>query len=137
MEVDLTDEEYVIQRAKSVLQTDPVAAKAWMITAKTLYPNNFSVQFEAYKIEKNAGHVKEAAKYFSDLLGKFQQETEFWQEIDNVTAALQAETDSNNAEGQVLCEMFKHISLGMCITTCYNVILFRFFTKMGNKVEFL
>lgn len=71
MEVDsldyLSNEEYVIQRAKSALKTDPIAAKAWMLTAKTLYPNNFGVQFEAYNIEKNAGHVKEAAKCFSDL----------------------------------------------------------------------
>ncbi|KAF5298601.1 hypothetical protein FQR65_LT09696 [Abscondita terminalis] len=77
----LSDEEYVVERAKRALKIDPVAAKAWMITAKTLYPNNFSVQFEAYKIEKEAGHLKEAAKYFSDLLGKFQQEPEFWQEM--------------------------------------------------------
>jgi integrator complex subunit 10 len=44
MEVDISDEEYVIQRAKSALKTDPLSAKAWMITAKTLYPNNFGVQ---------------------------------------------------------------------------------------------
>lgn len=48
MEVDtmgsLTDEEYVIHRAKSALKSDPLSAKAWMITAKTLYPNNFGVQ---------------------------------------------------------------------------------------------
>lgn len=48
MELDvlnkLADEEYVIQRAKSALLTDPLSAKAWMLTAKTLYPNNFGVQ---------------------------------------------------------------------------------------------
>jgi integrator complex subunit 10 len=110
MEVDISDEEYVIQRAKSALKTDPLSAKAWMITAKTLYPNNFGVQFEAYCIEKNAGHVKEAAKCFSDLIGKFQQQPELWKEIENVTLALRAESDTNDAEKQFLCEMFKHIS---------------------------
>lgn len=46
MEIDLeiSDEEYVIERAKSAFKTNPAAAKAWMITAKTLYPNNFGVQ---------------------------------------------------------------------------------------------
>lgn len=46
MEVDLeqTDEEYVIQRAKECFKTDPYSAKAWMLTAKSLYPNNFPVQ---------------------------------------------------------------------------------------------
>lgn len=117
MEVDISDEDYVIGRAKSLLNVDPIAAKAWMITAKTLYPNNFSVQFEAYQIEKRSGHVKEAAKYFSDLLIKFRQEAEFWKEIDEVTAALQSEAESNNAERQLLCEMFRHISLGQCSNT--------------------
>lgn len=44
MEVDISDEEYVIQRAKMDLEKNPLSAKAWMITAKTLYPNNFGVQ---------------------------------------------------------------------------------------------
>lgn len=41
---DLTDEQYVVKRAKMELKLDPYSAKAWMITAKTLYPHNFSVQ---------------------------------------------------------------------------------------------
>lgn len=41
---NISKEDYVIQRAKEALKTDPLAAKAWMITAKTLYPNNFGVQ---------------------------------------------------------------------------------------------
>lgn len=39
-----TDEEYLIYRAKQALKTDPHEAKAWMITAKTLFPNNFGIQ---------------------------------------------------------------------------------------------
>ena len=41
---DSLDEDYVIQKAKDALQTDPIFAKSWMITAKTLYPTNFGVQ---------------------------------------------------------------------------------------------
>lgn len=44
MENNLSDEDYVIKRAKNSLKGDPLSAKAWMITAKTLYPNNFGVQ---------------------------------------------------------------------------------------------
>ncbi|CAH0553252.1 unnamed protein product [Brassicogethes aeneus] len=110
MDVDITDEEYVIQRAKHAFTISPLKAKAWMITAKTLYPNNFGVQFEAYFIEKNAGHVKEAARCFSDLIGKFQQQPELLKEIEKVTTALRAESDTNDTEKQFLCEMFKHIS---------------------------
>ncbi|XP_066147308.1 integrator complex subunit 10 [Euwallacea fornicatus] len=112
MEVNLnqTDEEYVIQRAKDALKENPYAAKAWMLTAKSLYPNNFGVQFEAYLIEKTAGNVKEAAKCFSDMIGKFQQAPELWKEIEKVTSALRCETDNEDSEKQFLCEMFKHIS---------------------------
>jgi hypothetical protein len=40
----ISDEEYLVLRAKDALKSDPYAAKAWMITAKTLFPNNFAVQ---------------------------------------------------------------------------------------------
>ncbi|CAH1993576.1 unnamed protein product [Acanthoscelides obtectus] len=112
MEIDLeiSDEEYVIEKAKSILNGNPIEAKAWMLTAKTLYPNNFSVQFEAYMIEKKAGHVKEAAKCFSELISKFQQQPELWKEVEKVTAALRAESNSHDTENQFLCEMFRHIS---------------------------
>lgn len=112
MEIDLeqSDEEYVIERAKEALKIDPFSAKAWMLTAKSLYPNNFAVQFEAYLIEKAADNVKEAAKCFSDLIGKFQQAPELWKEIEKVTSALRSEADKDDPEKQFLCEMFKHIS---------------------------
>lgn len=48
MEIDtysnVSDEEYLVLRAKNALKKDAMSAKAWMITAKTLYPNNFGVQ---------------------------------------------------------------------------------------------
>jgi len=40
----LSDEEYVIYRAKISQKNDPSSSKAWAITAKTLFPRNFSVQ---------------------------------------------------------------------------------------------
>lgn len=39
-----TDEMYLIDKAKDALATDPSAAKAWILAAKTLYPSNFAVQ---------------------------------------------------------------------------------------------
>lgn len=38
----LASENYLINKAKSA--TDPSAAKAWIITAKRLYPQNFGIQ---------------------------------------------------------------------------------------------
>lgn len=41
---NVSDEEYLVLRAKDALKSSSAAAKSWMITAKTLYPNNFGVQ---------------------------------------------------------------------------------------------
>ena len=43
-ENQLSDEEYVIYRAKVSQKHDVYSAKSWMITAKTLFPRNFAVQ---------------------------------------------------------------------------------------------
>ncbi|CAG9860599.1 unnamed protein product [Phyllotreta striolata] len=111
MEIDLemSDEDYVIQRAKDSFKNNPSAAKAWMITAKIMYPNNFEVQFEAYQIEKTARNIKEAAKCFSQLTIKFQQQPELWKEIEKLTIALRAESN-NDEEKQFMCDMFRHLS---------------------------
>lgn len=54
MEVDIysnvSDEEYLVLRAKNALKKDAMTAKAWMITAKTLYPNNFGVQVRFHEL---------------------------------------------------------------------------------------
>lgn len=43
------DENYFIKKAKLAEKTDPFTAKAWILTAKSLSPNNFDVQFEVYE----------------------------------------------------------------------------------------
>jgi integrator complex subunit 10 len=48
IEVEVSDEDYLVNRAKDELKRDPSAARAWMLTAKSLFPNNFSVQ--VYKL---------------------------------------------------------------------------------------
>ena len=46
----LSDEDYLVLRAKQAFNVDPHSAKAWMLTAKTLYPNNFAVQVSIYSL---------------------------------------------------------------------------------------
>ncbi|PSN56704.1 hypothetical protein C0J52_00031 [Blattella germanica] len=106
----ISDEEYLVLRAKDALKSDPYAAKAWMITAKALFPNNFAVQFEAYQIEKAAKNVKEAAKCFSAIFKKFQDETEMWGEVQALTTSLRS--DTNDADAVFHRDMFSHIPLG-------------------------
>lgn len=41
---DISDEEYLVLRAKETADNDPFQSKAWTLTAKTLFPQNFDVQ---------------------------------------------------------------------------------------------
>ena len=53
----LSDEEYVIYRAKISQKNDPSSSKAWAITAKTLFPRNFSVQVSAFRFHRLLSHL--------------------------------------------------------------------------------
>ncbi|KAK4313099.1 hypothetical protein Pmani_015525 [Petrolisthes manimaculis] len=88
----LTDEEYLIHRAKEQQLVDPCAAKCWMITAQALFPKNFGIQFEVYQIEKAAKNVKEAAKCLGVLLREFSLEPVLWREVDSIMTALRHTT---------------------------------------------
>lgn len=38
------DCEFLVKRARELVPEDPCAAKAWLITARTLYPADFTIQ---------------------------------------------------------------------------------------------
>lgn len=40
----VSDEEWLVHRARGCLRSDVYAAKAWLLTARTLYPRNFAIQ---------------------------------------------------------------------------------------------
>lgn len=104
----LADEDYLVLRAKQAFSVDPHAAKAWMLTAKTLYPNNFAVQFEAYNIVKSAKNVKEASKCLETLLQQFQGDAELWNEVEALTKALRS--DCTDPESTFLRAIFANLS---------------------------
>ncbi|XP_043469716.1 integrator complex subunit 10 [Leptopilina heterotoma] len=106
-ENQLSKEDYLILRAKEALATDIYAAKSWLITAKSLFPHSAKVQFEAYRVEKLAKNVKEAAKCFSEIFQNFPDDRDIWKEIETVTACLRSE--QNDPESELLCQMFQHI----------------------------
>lgn len=106
-ENQLSDEEYVIYRTKNSHKHDLATAKAWMITAKTLFPRNFAVQLEAYTTQKSANNPKEAARYFSSLFFDFPNEAELWEEVQQITCALQKA--NGNIISQFHCDMFSHM----------------------------
>ena len=57
------------------------AAKTWMITAKSLFPDNFGIQFEAYTTVKEGGQARESAAFLQDLFTKFPGEARIAAEI--------------------------------------------------------
>lgn len=90
----LTDQEYLVARAReAAARGEDWGAKTWMLTAKSLFPDNFGIQFEAYTTEREAGNAKESAVFFQDLFAKFPQEGRIVAEIGTVMAVL------NNEEG--------------------------------------
>ncbi|XP_055373592.1 integrator complex subunit 10 [Condylostylus longicornis] len=105
----ISEEKYIISQAQK--SADKYTAKAWIITAKTLYPNNFDVQFEAYKLEKAAKNYSEAAKCFSYIILTFQnQPVELWNEVSELTAALRVPENEISLAQEFYVKMFEHVS---------------------------
>ncbi|XP_017484051.1 PREDICTED: uncharacterized protein LOC108372795 [Rhagoletis zephyria] len=111
MERLVSDEQYLVSQAQKLRSTDCASAKAWLITAKTLYPNNFSILFEAYKLEKEANNFEEAAKCFSNIVLSFQtQNVELWNEVNELTNALRAPENEITPSQEFYVKMFQHVS---------------------------
>ena len=70
----LSDEAYLISRARQARATHPWRAKAWMTTAKLMFPQNFAMHFESYQLEKANGDAKQAAKDLRNLFNEFGRE---------------------------------------------------------------
>ena len=51
MHSGLSDEAYFITRAKELETSSPDEARAWLLTAKTLFPRSFSIQVRGKKWE--------------------------------------------------------------------------------------
>ena len=91
-----TDDEWFVQKAQASLRSDVHAAKAWLLTARTLYPRSFPIQFEAYNIEKSNKNVKEVATIIEEMMVTFPQEPQLWREIHSMSEALHSEATDEN-----------------------------------------
>ena len=99
----LSDEDYLVARSKLLRQSDPAASKSFMITAKLMFPNNFSIQFEAYNLEKTEGKSSEAAKYLRSMCDAFKSEKGLQGEIDKILTALDTK---ETPEQKLLADIF-------------------------------
>ncbi|XP_022166241.1 integrator complex subunit 10-like [Myzus persicae] len=111
MKVSVTDEEYMITKAKSFLETDSFRCRSWLLTAKSMFPNNFGIHFECYEIEKKLCCAQRAARCFSRLLEDFPNEAILWKEIENFTPILCMGTSCLSEEQTFFREMFSALPL--------------------------
>lgn len=116
-----------MKRARELVSDDPCAAKAWLITARTLYPSDFNIQYEMYTIERNAERTASAGRLLYDMFINFPDQPIVWREISVITAALRSDSQDKQAQflrglfetlpGRVQCEM-----LLKATEQCFNTL---------------
>ncbi|XP_038152479.1 integrator complex subunit 10 isoform X2 [Cyprinodon tularosa] len=121
------DCEFLVKRARELVSDDPCAAKAWLITARTLYPTDFNIQYEMYIIERNAERTASAGRLLYDMFINFPDQPIVWREIAVITAALRSDSQEKHAQflralfetlpGRVQCEM-----LLKATEQCFNTL---------------
>ncbi|GAA6235829.1 integrator complex subunit 10 isoform X1 [Lates japonicus] len=121
------DCEFLVKRARELVSDDPCAAKAWLITARTLYPADFNIQYEMYIIERNAERTASAGRLLYDMFINFPEQPTVWREISVITAALRSDSQDKHAQflrglfetlpGRVQCEM-----LLKATEQCFNTL---------------
>ncbi|XP_061447023.1 integrator complex subunit 10 isoform X2 [Rhineura floridana] len=121
------DCEFLVKRARELVQGDLWAAKAWLITARSLYPADFNIQYEMYTIERNAERTASAGRLLYDMFVNFPDQPVVWREISVITAALRNESQDKQTQflrglfetlpGRVQCEM-----LLKATEQCFNTL---------------
>lgn len=121
------DCEFLVKRARELVSDDPCAAKAWLITARTLYPADFNIQYEMYIIERNAERTASAGRLLYDMFINFPDQPIVWREISVITGALRSDSQDKHAQflrglfetlpGRVQCEM-----LLKATEQCFNTL---------------
>ncbi|KAM9849422.1 integrator complex subunit 10 [Aulostomus maculatus] len=121
------DCEFLVKRARELVPDDPCAAKAWLITARTLYPADFNIQYEMYIIERNAERTACAGRLLYDMFINFPDQPIVWREISVITSALRSDSQDKHSQflrglfetlpGRVQCEM-----LLKATEQCFNTL---------------
>ncbi|XP_059177730.1 integrator complex subunit 10-like [Physella acuta] len=127
-EQELSDVDWLVMRARSFPKTDPYSAKSWLITAKSLFPQSFVIQFESYLVEKTAKNVDEAARYLQDMLQSFPNEPRLWSEVHSILESLQKE--SQDQKVAFLIDLFAAIP-----TSTQCVMLLRVSESISDVLE--
>uniref|UniRef100_A0A672PM40 Integrator complex subunit 10 n=1 Tax=Sinocyclocheilus grahami TaxID=75366 RepID=A0A672PM40_SINGR len=135
------DCEFLVKRARELVPQDPYAAKAWLITARTLYPADFNIQYEMYSIERNAERTASAGRLLYDIFVNFPEQPVVWREIAVITAALRNDSQDKHAQflkGVCVCvsvlPLAQNIRAFRHILKYFMYIFYILFCE-GNKVK--
>ncbi|CRK87481.1 CLUMA_CG001282, isoform A [Clunio marinus] len=107
------DIQELINKALALKETDIDASKALILTAKTLFPQNFEIFFTDYQLQKASGNCHEAAKSFSYIV-LFFDNPEILEEIKVLVNALKM-ADKNekiSQEAEFYVNMFQYFANG-------------------------
>ncbi|XP_044782617.2 integrator complex subunit 10 isoform X2 [Bubalus bubalis] len=121
------DCEFLVQRARELVPQDLWAAKAWLITARSLYPADFNIQYEMYTIERNAERTATAGRLLYDMFVNFPDQPVVWREISIITSALRNDSQDKQTQflrslfetlpGRIQCEMLLKVT-----EQCFNTL---------------
>uniref|UniRef100_UPI00358F809F integrator complex subunit 10 isoform X2 n=1 Tax=Myxine glutinosa TaxID=7769 RepID=UPI00358F809F len=87
----MSEAELLVRKARELAPRDPCAAQAWLLTARSLFPACFAIQYEMYVIEKNSWKTAEAARLLYEMFLQFPDKPALWREVATVTAALRSD----------------------------------------------
>ncbi len=89
------DEEYLALRGRLARESNPLEAKAWLITSNLLFPNNFKILYDAYTFERDRVNAEESAKHFNRLFKNFVKEEKLWDEVEKIVEHIQVISITN------------------------------------------
>ncbi|RDD39659.1 Integrator complex subunit 10 [Trichoplax sp. H2] len=109
------------QAEQAQVSNDIYGARSWLISCKSLFPDNFQVQLFAYNFEKNCKKYRQAATVLTTMLNKFTSEDKLWQLLRDSCLALFVGNSEDNAEfEEILNEFSDEERLGLLTATADN-----------------
>ena len=148
----LSDEEYLIARSKQKRSSNPAAAKAWMITAQFMFPDNAAIKYEAYVLEKDSENAAQAAKMLKELIHHFAKapntkakqsdccvRDKVESELNEIVSSLQREGDGveGSSSGGILDDSALLVSIFECLDrdTQQKVMMESAEKKAGSDIQ--
>ncbi|XP_062499450.1 integrator complex subunit 10-like [Corticium candelabrum] len=90
---------WLIQRSRECLSVgDNDGADAWIFTATSLYPHSFPVQHEVLHTQMKAGQIAQAALQLANMLQRFNNKKELWQDVHSMLTAVSSEANDATSE---------------------------------------